>query len=74
MTTVRKTIIVTDKQDAWIKAQIAKGGYTNDSELIRELIRKEQSKQADDDLSDERKAKVLANMEKHDETIQKLAL
>jgi len=73
MTTVRKTIIVTDKQDAWIKAQIAKGGYTNDSELIRELIRKAQSKSADGDLSDERKAEILANMKKHDETLQKLA-
>jgi len=73
MATVRKTIIVTDKQDAWIKAQIAKGGYTNDSELIRELIRKEQGKQVDDDLSEERKAQILANMEKHHETLQKLA-
>ncbi len=74
MATVRKTIIVTDKQDAWIKAQIAKGGYTNDSEFIRELIRKAQKRCPDDDLSDERKAQILANMEKHDETIQKLAL
>ncbi len=73
MATVRKTIIVTDKQDAWIKAQIAKGGYTNDSELIRELIRKEQGKQVDDDLSDERKAEITQFMEKHHETLQKLA-
>ncbi len=73
MATVRKTIIVTDQQDAWIKDQIAKGGYTNDSEVIRELIRKAQNRRLNDGLSTERKAQILANMEKHDETIRKLA-
>ena len=73
MTTVRKTIVVTSKQDAWIKAQIAKGGYTNDSELIRDLIRKAQSNEAEAGLSDERKAQILANMKKHEATLQKLA-
>lgn len=44
MGTVRKTITLTDKQDIWIKAQIDAGRYTNDSECIRDLIRKEQER------------------------------
>ncbi|KPB75133.1 type II toxin-antitoxin system ParD family antitoxin [Pseudomonas cannabina] len=47
MGTVRKTITVTDQQDAWIKAQLDVGGYTNDSEYIRDLIRREQARSAD---------------------------
>ena len=47
MATVRKTITLTDQQDAWIKAQIDGGGYTNDSELIRDLIRREQERTAE---------------------------
>ena len=39
MGTTRKTIIVTDQQDQWIKAQIEAGDFTNDSEYIRDLIR-----------------------------------
>ena len=44
MTTVRKTITLTDKQDEWIKSQIANGDYTNDSEYFRDLIRRDQDK------------------------------
>jgi antitoxin ParD1/3/4 len=47
MSTTRKTITVTDHQDRWIKAQIAAGGFTNDSEYIRDLIRRDQASQAD---------------------------
>lgn len=46
MATVRKTITLTDKQDGWIKAQIDAGHYTNDSEYIRDLIRREQERSA----------------------------
>ena len=46
MSTVRKTITLTDQQDHWIKAQIQAGHYTNDSEYIRDLIRKDQEEQA----------------------------
>jgi antitoxin ParD1/3/4 len=42
MATVRKTITLTDQQDGWIKSQIDAGHYTNDSEIIRDLIRREQ--------------------------------
>lgn len=42
MATTRKTITLTKQQDAWIKSKIAEGGYTNDSEYIRDLIRRDQ--------------------------------
>ena len=45
--TVRKTITLTDPQDRWVKSQIAQGGYTNDSEYIRALIRREQERNAE---------------------------
>jgi antitoxin ParD1/3/4 len=47
MGTVRKTITLTDKQDAWIKTQIDAGHYTDDSEYIRDLIRREQERNGD---------------------------
>jgi antitoxin ParD1/3/4 len=49
MPTVRKTITLTDQQDNWIKAQIEAGHYTNDSEFIRDLIRREQERSQDID-------------------------
>ena len=42
MGTMRKTITVTEQQDQWIKAQIKAGEFTNDSEYIRDLIRRDQ--------------------------------
>jgi antitoxin ParD1/3/4 len=47
MGTTRKTITVTDQQDEWIKAQIEAGGFTNDSEYIRDLIRRDQARNAE---------------------------
>jgi len=47
MATVRKTITLTDQQDNWIKAQINAGHFTNDSEYIRDLIRREQERNAE---------------------------
>lgn len=44
MATVRKTITLTAQQDAWIASQIDAGQYTNDSEAIRDLIRREQER------------------------------
>lgn len=44
LTTVRKTITLADAQDDWIKAQVANGDYTNDSEYFRDLIRRDQDK------------------------------
>ena len=42
MAMVKKSISVTDKQDEWIKAQIASGHFGNESEVVRELIRERQ--------------------------------
>ncbi len=47
MGTKRKTITITDNQDSWVKSQIDAGGFTNDSEYIRDLIRRDQSSQQD---------------------------
>ena len=47
MTTVRKTITLTGQQDAWVKSQIDAGHYTNDSEFIRDLIRRDQERNAE---------------------------
>jgi antitoxin ParD1/3/4 len=44
MRIVNKTITLTDKQDEWIKAQIDAGRYIDDSEYIRDLIRREQER------------------------------
>jgi antitoxin ParD1/3/4 len=38
----RKTITLTEQQDGWVKAQIESGHYGNDSEYIRDLIRRDQ--------------------------------
>lgn len=44
MAAVRKTITLTEQQDAWISSRIEAGHYTNDSEAIRDLIRREQER------------------------------
>ncbi len=43
MPMVKKSITVTDQQDDWIKSQIASGHYGNDSEVMRDLIRRAQA-------------------------------
>nr|WP_321226236.1 type II toxin-antitoxin system ParD family antitoxin [uncultured Psychroserpens sp.] len=35
---------MTKKQDDWIKSQIAAGEFTNDSEYLRDLVRRDQNK------------------------------
>jgi antitoxin ParD1/3/4 len=47
MSVIRKTITVTPHQDEWIKAQIEAGSFTNDSEYVRDLIRKDQARQTE---------------------------
>ena len=42
MATKRKTITLSKQQDAWVKARIDSGDYTNDSEYFRDLIRRDQ--------------------------------
>ncbi len=46
MSTIRKTITFTEKQDKWIKSRIAIGEFTNDSEYLRDLVRRDQAKNA----------------------------
>ena len=47
MATVRKTITLTEQQNDWIKAKIATGKFTNDSEYIRDLVRRDQENTAE---------------------------
>jgi antitoxin ParD1/3/4 len=46
VTTTRKTITLSKQQDAWVKARIDSGDYTNDSEYFRDLIRRDQEQNA----------------------------
>ncbi|MCB0501119.1 MAG: type II toxin-antitoxin system ParD family antitoxin [Bacteroidetes bacterium] len=46
MGTIRKTVTFTDQQDHWIKSQIENGLYTNDSEYLRDLVRRDQAQNA----------------------------
>ncbi len=47
MSTVRKTITLTSNQSEWVKSRIASGDFTNDSEYIRDLIRRDQERQSE---------------------------
>ena len=42
MGVIRKSITFTEQQDTFIKSLIKQGFYTNDSEYIRDVIRKDQ--------------------------------
>lgn len=41
---VKKSITLTSQQNEWIQSQLSQGRYASDSELLRDLIRKEQEK------------------------------
>ena len=43
----RKTITVTDQQDVWIKSRIKAGVFTDDSDYVRDLIRRDQARNAE---------------------------
>ena len=47
---VKKSITVTEQQDKWMQAQLASGNYASDSELLRDLIRKEQMRTSEIEL------------------------
>lgn len=47
MTMVKKSITVTGQQEEWIQAQLATGHYASDSEVLRDLIRREQTRNAE---------------------------
>ena len=46
MAMARKTITIPDAMDQWVKSQIERGRYGNDSEYFRDLIRRDQDQQA----------------------------
>ena len=55
MSTIRKTITLSSQMDLWVKRQIKSGRYANDSEYVRDLIRRDQdiaekSRKATDEL------------------------
>ena len=43
---VKKSITVTDRQEQWIRTQVARGEYGNHSEYFRDLIRRDQEQSA----------------------------
>lgn len=45
MTLVKKSITLTEQQDQWIKSQVENGRYGNESEVLRDLIRRAQDRQ-----------------------------
>lgn len=77
MPTIRKTITFTEKQDKWIKSRITIGEFTNDSEYLRDLVRRDQTKNAkflalkaaitegmDSDVSDKSVPDIMREVEK----------
>ena len=46
MALVKKSITITDRQEQWIRAQVADGDYGSDSEYFRTLIRQDQERNA----------------------------
>lgn len=64
MAMIKKSITVTEKQEKWVKSQIASGNFGNESEVIRELIRERQMREQE--TTDEIKAirKKLIEAEK----------
>ena len=44
MKTTRKTITLSEQQDAWVKAS---GDYTNDSKYFRDMIRRDQQESSE---------------------------
>ena len=54
----KKSITVTDQQEAFIQAQIASGHYASDSEIIREALREKELRTAE---LDQLRAKLIAS-------------
>jgi antitoxin ParD1/3/4 len=46
MKTIRKTITLTDTQGDWVKSRISSGDLTNDSGYFRDLVRRDQERNA----------------------------
>lgn len=57
MAMIKKSITVTDQQEAWIQSQMDTGNYGTDSELIREALREKQMRMAEIEII---RAKLIA--------------
>lgn len=44
MALIKKSITITDQQEAWIQEQLETGQYASDSEIIREALREKQAR------------------------------
>ncbi len=44
MPMVKKSITLTEKQEEWLQAQMATGSFASESEVVRDLIRREQER------------------------------
>lgn len=44
MAVIRKSITFTEQQDTYVKSLIEQGFYTNDSEYVRDIIRRDQER------------------------------
>jgi len=60
MSMIKKSITLTDSQDAFIQAQIASGHYASDSEVIRDALREKELRMAEIDAL---RAKLIASEE-----------
>lgn len=58
MSMIKKSITVTDQQEAFIQSQLATGRYASDSEVIREALREKELRIAEIDAL---RAKLIAS-------------
>ena len=47
MSMIKKSITITEQQEAWIQSQIATGRYASDSEVMREALREKEMRSAE---------------------------
>ena len=55
---IKKSITVTNQQEAFIQSQLATGQYASDSEIIREALREKELRTAEIDML---RAKLIAS-------------
>lgn len=60
MSMIKKSITVTDQQEAFIQSQLSTGRYASDSEVIREALREKELRMAEIDAL---RAKLIASEE-----------
>ncbi len=47
MATIRKSITFTEKLSEWVQRMVATGDYANESEYLRDLVRRDRAKNAE---------------------------